>query len=256
MSIKIQEKTNYSFLFSSLGNGAANAAGNSFLADYASIKNGSYGKLMKAYYNETGNDSVNKLVHNKANSAVSKEEKAALTKVQSATDALKESADVLLESGSKSVFAQKDITTKDENGVESTVRGYDVEGIYKAVEAFVKDYNAVINAVNDSDSEAVNRRTESLVHTVMNNSKMLSSIGITLKDDSTLSIDKDTFGKSNMTTVKTLFNGNGSFGYRASAQASLIHFSAQREASKTNSYNSNGAYNNYFNAGDLFSTYL
>ena len=39
-------KQNYSFLFQSMsGNSNLN-----FLSDYMSIKNGSYGKLMKAYY--------------------------------------------------------------------------------------------------------------------------------------------------------------------------------------------------------------
>ena len=38
MSINIQAKTNVSYLFSSLGNGASGVAGSNFLADYASIK--------------------------------------------------------------------------------------------------------------------------------------------------------------------------------------------------------------------------
>ena len=50
MSINIQAKTNYSFLFSGLSSSASNALSGNWLADYASIKNGSYGKLMKAYY--------------------------------------------------------------------------------------------------------------------------------------------------------------------------------------------------------------
>ena len=50
MSINIQAKTNYSFLFSGLSSTASNAASSNWLADYASIKNGSYAKLMKAYY--------------------------------------------------------------------------------------------------------------------------------------------------------------------------------------------------------------
>ena len=47
MSINIQAKTNYSFLFSGLSSSASNALSGNWLADYASIKNGSYGKLMK-----------------------------------------------------------------------------------------------------------------------------------------------------------------------------------------------------------------
>ena len=57
MSINIQAKTNYSFLFSGLSSSASNAVSGNWLADYASIKNGSYGKLMKAYYAKDSGDS-------------------------------------------------------------------------------------------------------------------------------------------------------------------------------------------------------
>ena len=55
MGINIQMRNDYSYLFSSLNTSKTGSAGNlSFLSDYAAIKNGSYGKLMKAYYAETG----------------------------------------------------------------------------------------------------------------------------------------------------------------------------------------------------------
>ena len=209
MSINIQAKTNYSYLFSSLSTSSSSGSNLNFLSDYYSIKNGSYAKLMKAYYSESSNDSVNKLVNSK-NTTVSKTEKAALTKVQTATDALKESADKLLENGSKSVFAQKDITTKDENGVETTTKGYDVDAIYKAVNDFVTNYNSVIDAANDSENETIVNKTTSLANSTYANINLLNKIGITMNEDSTLSIDKDTFTNADMSTVKTLFNGNGS----------------------------------------------
>lgn len=50
MGISIQAKTDYSYLFSGLSTSSTGSAGNlNFLSDYAAIKNGSYGKLMKAY---------------------------------------------------------------------------------------------------------------------------------------------------------------------------------------------------------------
>lgn len=252
MSINIQAKTDYSYLFSNLGTGSSSGANLSFLADYASIKNGSYAKLLKAYYGETSNDAVDKLVSSKSSSTVSKTEKTALTKVQTATDALKESADALLENGSKSVFAQKDITTTDENGVETTTKGYDVDAIYKAVNNFVTNYNSVIDAANDSENETVINKATSLANATYANINLLNKIGITMNEDSTLSIDKDTFTKADMSTVKTLFNGNGSYGYRASAQASLINYAADREASRNNTYTVSGTLNNAYNSGTLF----
>ena len=64
MSINIQAKTNYSFLFSGLSSSASNALSGNWLADYASIKNGSYAKLMKAYYGKENNASNRSFRHN------------------------------------------------------------------------------------------------------------------------------------------------------------------------------------------------
>ena len=56
MSITIQARTDYSYLFSSLGTSSSSGTNLNFLSDYASIKNGSYAKLMKAYYNNVDNE--------------------------------------------------------------------------------------------------------------------------------------------------------------------------------------------------------
>lgn len=253
MSITIQAKTDYSFLFSSLGSGAAGVAGSTFLLDYASIKNGSYLKLMKAYYAEDANDTVKSLVNS---DATGKADSKTLARVQTTADALKESADALLEKSSDSVFTKKDITTVDENGVESTQKGYDTESIYKAVNSFVTNFNAVVDAVNDSGSESITKRAESMVNATISNLKLLNKIGITLNDDSTLSLDKDTFMEADMTTVKSLFGENGSYGYRVSAQSSLIGYAADREANRTNTYTFTGGYSSLYNAGSLFNGYF
>ena len=126
MAINIQAKTDYSYLFSSLNTSSKNnVGGNSFLIDYAMIKNGSYGKLMKAYYAESAGDEVKSVVNTSKvnnNSATSSDDTKTIAKVKSATDELKESADKLLEKGPKSVFAQDDM-----------------EKVYSAVNDFVKE---------------------------------------------------------------------------------------------------------------------
>ena len=249
MAINIQPRTDYSFMFASLGSGAAGTVGSNFLLDYANIKNGSYGKLLKAYYNQKGNDfSVKK----PAQSTVTEEQKTNLPKVQSATDALKESADKLLVSGSKSVFQKKDVTVKDAQGVETTKKEYDVDAIYKAVNDYVTNYNSVVKAANDSENDAVVKKTVSLANATFANIRMLNKVGIRMNEDSTLSIDKDAFKKADMDTVKNIFTGAGSYGYRASAQASLIDYTAEREASRNNLYTMKGTLNNAYNVGNLF----
>lgn len=260
--MSIQPKSDYSFLFSGLGSGASGVAGSNFLADYASIKNGSYGKLMKAYYG----GHADKVVKSAAKSSVDKvksstgaktsEETKAYAKVQSASDALKDSADALLASGPKSVFAQKDITTKDENGVETTEKGYDVEGIYKAVNSFVNSYNSLVKATDAADSDAISRRTGNMLNAAAGNLKSLLAAGISINNDGTLDLDKSTFMKAEMSTVKSLFQGSGSFGYRVSAQASLINYAAGREANNGNFYTTKGTYSTNFSSGNLFSSTL
>lgn len=260
MSINIQLKQDVSFLFSSLGSGAAGVAGSNFLSDYASIKNGSYLKLMKAYYSESSNDSVKSIANNRTNSSKSankltEKESKEYAKVQTASDALKESADALLATGSKSLFNQVDITTKNEDGTETTEKGYDVEGIYKAVNEFVKNYNSVINAVEATDSDTVLRRAATMVNETVSNMKSLLSMGITINADNTLSLDKDEFMKADMSKVKTLFNGSGSYAYSVSAQASMINFAADRELSK-GTYTLTGSYGSGYNSGNLFNGYF
>ena len=194
MGISIQAKTDYSYLFSGLNTSSTGSAGNlGFLSDYAAIKNGSYGKLMKAYYAEAGaGDSVKKLAN--ASNSVSKDDTETLTKVKSSTDDLKESADKLLAKGSKSGWAEDDM-----------------EKVYSAVDELVKDYNSVLDTMDKTNSTSILSRAKSMVNNTKVNEKLLAKVGITINDDNSLSIDKKTFLEADITTVKNLFSVNGSF---------------------------------------------
>lgn len=257
MSININARSDVSFLFSSLGSSASKVGTSNFLGDYASIKNGSYAKLMKAYFRKDGNDTVKSVVNDykKVDKVESKEAKA-LTKVQSTTDSLKESADALLEKGSKSVFQMKDITTTDENGVEDTRKGYDVNAIYKAVNSFVNDYNAVIDATDNVSDKTISNRVNYMTGATYSNRNMLGQLGVTIGKDGKLSLDKDTFMKADMGKAKNLFQGSGSYGYQVSSQASMINYSADRAALKADTYTTRGTYNNKYNSGKIFNSYF
>jgi hypothetical protein len=265
MSINIQAKNDYSYLFSSLSTSSSSSSSglSSFLSDYASIKNGSYGKLMKAYYTENASDEVKSVASGSTSStstasstsSLSKAETKAYTEVQSTTDDLKESADTLLATGTKSLFNKKDITTTDENGVESTEKGYDTSAIYSAVSSFVKDYNSVINASASVDNTSISNRVTNMENTTSINSKSLKELGITINDDKTLSIDKDTFMAADMDKAKSLFNGAGSYAYSVSASASMINYNADYALTKADTYTTSGSYSSAFSAGNLYSIY-
>ena len=235
MGINIQMRNDYSYLFSSLNTSSTGSAGNlNFLSDYAAIKNGSYGKLMKAYYAESGaSDSVKKLA--KPNNSVSKDDTETLTKVKAATDDLKESADKLLTKGSKSVWAEDDM-----------------ENVYSAVNELVKDYNSVLDTMDKTNSTSILSRAKSMVNNTVVNEKLLGKVGITINEDNSLSIDKKAFLEADKTTVKSLFSGNGSFAYRLSASASMMNYAAEKEADKAATYTGTGAYGNTFSSGNVF----
>jgi len=239
MAMNIHARQDVSYLFSSLGTNTANAASSNFLLQYASIKNGSYGKLLKAYYNETGRDSVNSTQKDTQKDTqkevVSSKEKEALTKVQSTTDKLKESADALLNSGKESVFDKKE-----------------TDAVYNAVNQFVKDYNSVVSAAKEVGNDSVAKKATSMIDATQSNAKLLNQIGITINEDKTLSINKEAFQKADVTKVKNLFNSTGSYGYGMSAKASLINYAADRAASKANTYTVSGTYNNTYNTGSIF----
>ncbi len=235
MSINIQAKADYSYLFSSMSTSKnSGAAGSSFLIDYAMIKNGSYGKLMKAYYAETGSSAQVKQMASKTN-ATSQDDTETIAKVKSATDSLKESADKLLAKDSKSVFAQEDM-----------------EKVYTAVDEFVKDYNSVLDTMDSVNSTSILGKARSMVQNTAINEKMLGKVGITINEDNSLSVDKDTFMKADTTTVKNLFNGTGSFAYRVSASSSMMNYTAEKEAEKAATYTFSGTYGNTYSSGSIF----
>ena len=235
MSIRITGRTDYSALFSSLNGGKSTGIGGGSysLADYASIKNGSYGKLMKAYYGK------NKTALSDAASATKK------TNSKTAT-------------GKDSVFKEKDITTKDENGVEKTTKGYDTDAIYKAVSAFADDYNSVLSAAAKSKNSSVVSTASNMVQQTVANEKMLSRIGITIGEDNKLSVDEKKLKAADMTTVKSMMNGNGSFAYGVQTKASFISMYAKNDQNKASGvYGSSATYTaSLFSNGDIWNSFI
>ena len=237
MSIHGLAKNDYSFLFSSLGSSGSSSPNLNFISEYASIKNGSYGKLMKAYYaKDETSKSTSKTTTQKQNT-IAATTTANLSAVQTTSDKLKDSADALLVKGEKSLF-------KDES-VSDTV--------YNAVSKFVSDYNSVIKASKEASNTNVGDRTTTMVQTTKANQSLLSKIGITVNQDNTLALDKTSFMASDFSTVKGLFNTTGGFAYRTSAQASLINYAADNAVSKASSiYTTNGTFNKNYSTGSLF----
>ena len=224
---KYNANVDYSFLFG--GTQAPSTSGSFSLSDYATIKNGSYGKLLKAYYAKQDAE--------KAASGGETVQKA--TMMKTGADALKKSADGL---NNDELWEKKKINKKDEKtGEEIEVEDYDWDAITKAMKSFVEDYNDVIKQAGDSNSKDALRNAVWLTGITESNENMLSKIGITVGKGNELKLDEDALKKADISTLKTLFTGHNSFADKVSMKANSISNAAARY---TGTYKSNGTYNN------------
>lgn len=241
------DSNSISTLFSSLNRSSSSGAsfGNAMIGSidyttYSSIRTGSYRKLLKSYYEtDEGKASKSQWVDNKSTSTA-KDSAKTLASIQDSATGLTDSAADLYKSSSK-------VFTKDASG------NYDTDAILKSVKEFVSDYNSLLSSADDSNTDRITRATDSMVNNTKLNSTLLSKVGISINSkDNTLSVDEDTFKKANMDTVKSLFNGNGSFAYNTALKASMIGSYAKMEASKSNTYNNYGSYTYNYQTGQLY----
>lgn len=224
---KYNTNVDYSYLFG--GTQTASTSGTFSLSDYAAIKNGSYGKLLKAYYAQQDAE--------KAASNGDSTQK--LTLMKSSAASLKKSADAL---NNDALWEKKKITKKDETtGEEKEVEDYDWDAITKAVKAFVEDYNDVIEQAGDSNSKDVLRNAVWMTGITKSNENLLSKIGITVGTGNKLELDEDALKEADISTLKTLFTGHNSFVDKVSMKANSISNAAARS---NGTYKSNGTYSN------------
>lgn len=252
-TISAYDSASIGVLFSSIssnssntGTGATDLLGINY-SDYASIRSGSYFKLLSAYYNDGKKISG---VTDSISTSTAKDDTKTLALIESAADSMKDSAAALQTSGSKSVF--KEVTTTGEDGKKTT--GYDTEGIYKAVSSFVKDYNSLLDTAVESDTTSILRTAKNMVNYSKVNQNLLRSVGITIGSDNKLEIDEKTFKEADMSKVKSIFQDRGSYGYQIMTQASMMESYAKSEAAKANTYGSNGGYTYNYTTGELYST--
>lgn len=201
----------YSTLLGGVSGGDDAGGMSSLLGDYAAIKNGSYGKMLKKYYS--------KLEKQEAEESGKTDQKTA-GKVKDASSA----------SAAKALY-QSASTLENLNFDDRSEKN--IDKITDAVSAFVKDYNSLMKSADKSKNTTVQKQAESLYNAYYTNYKLFSKVGITLNSDRTLSFDQDTMktalndtehGKG--ATVKTLFGGIGSFADKAMNKASQIYRTA------------------------------
>lgn len=215
---------NISTLFSSLNNN--NTFGSFNLGDYASIKNGSYKKLVKSYYAEQKKaDADNKPVTDKTTKKKQAVDSTGMSLMKKDADSLKASVEAL----------SKDDLWKQTNGE------YNKDKIQEAVKSFVKDYNDTLTQASKVSSKEVSQDVKYMNSMTTTMTKSLNKIGITVGNDGKLSLNEDNLKKADVKNVKALFTGNVSYGSQIADHAGDISKDAVMNSSM---YGSNGMLSN------------
>ena len=249
--ISMYDSSSVSTLFSSLGSSKSTGSGlfGINLSEYASIRSGSYGKLMRSYFSmdstkgtSKSDDSTKNTIEDLATTtSTSKDSTKTLAAIESDAKELTDSAKAMYTRSNNKVF------TKDSGG------SYDTDKIYKAVKRFADDYNSMLDTAGKSSTNRISRSVSSMKNETSYNEKPLKEIGITV-DEKTgrLSVDETTFKSADTEKIKNLFNGTGSYAYSVATKAAMTESYAKSEAAKSNTYTKNGTYNYNYNSGNIF----
>ncbi|MCM1257113.1 MAG: hypothetical protein NC307_04595 [Roseburia sp.] len=211
------------FGYDSYGSNSSSSSNGLFgvnLVDYASIRNGSYRKLVAAHY---ANEKAEEEGSTSSSNGV-KDSKQTLTSIGDAASELKDAASKV-----RSLFK----TTNTGKGYSQV--DYDTDEMYSAVKDFIKSYNSLIDSAEKSETSSISKTAKNMTTYTAANKKALEAVGITVGSDSKLSIDEDKFKEASKSRVQSLFQSTGGFAYQISSKASRISITTTDLAKKVDS---------------------
>lgn len=208
--------TDYTSLFNSLPKTSESSGGGltNLATEFNSIRSGSYGKLLSAYYK-------------KMNSG------------DSATEAIqKENENRKLVGGNASSLKSAAKTLSKMNFAEASE-----EDSLKAIKDFVSSYNSVIDTADDVNSKGILRNAVWMTNITQKSAGLLNELGISIGKDNKLTLDETKWASANTSTKTALFNGRQGFAEKMIYKASQMTNSSAEKASFTASaYKDNGDY--------------
>lgn len=246
ININVGGNQDYSYLFQSLSSSSGGMGNLNFLSDYASIKNGSYGKLMKTYYGTgldagkttsskkySSSDVVDKILEEKKNPKVSKEAQEANANLTTGLSSLKTSVSALQNSKTY---------TDTENGQSAA------DKVVSAMKSYVSDYNNVVKAAKGSTLAGKTAYVENMMNSTAANADKLSEVGVTINSDGTLELNAAKLKEAGISSkVQELFSPDNIMSY-GSTIASRVKFaggstssSAATGSTETSNTTSSGA---------------
>ncbi len=197
------------------------------VSDYAMIKNGSYTKLLKAYY-----------AQEKAQKASGNgDSQPKLTLMAGSAGAMAKSASALNQT---SLWEKKTITEKDDVAGEEVQKiDYDWNAITKAVKNFIENYNSTVDGAGESNTKDVLRHGAWMTKTTSINEGMLGKVGISIGKGNKLELDEEKLKSANIADLRTLFVGRNSYADQMASKGNSIANAAARAGG---AYTNKGSY--------------
>lgn len=194
-----------------------------FLSDYASIKNGSYARLMKSYYG-TGqtlgsvpssskkstktSNVLDKILEERKNPKVSKNVQEANENLTKGISNLKSSVSALQSDGTY---------TNTENGQSAA------DKVVSAMKTFVSDYNNVVNSAKGSTLANKTAYVANMMGSTAANADKLEEIGIRVNARGNLELNEAKLKAADLSKVQELFSPDDMMSY-GSMIASRVQF--------------------------------
>ncbi|MCR4596179.1 MAG: hypothetical protein K5673_05310 [Lachnospiraceae bacterium] len=209
------------------------------LAQLNSVRRGSYGKLLKAYYAKDNTASVSKKTAGKT-AAKSTRYDYPLYSANAGLDEIRTQTDKLAKSAAK-------LTDSSRNGLFADRADYDPEVAYKAVNEFISDYNSTLDSVNKTTNTTVTNAANNMTRMADIMSNSLSRVGVTVGRNGRLSIDEEVFKNTDMDKVRSVLGSGGSFARSVGSYSARLGSAAKQQslqaANNTGIYGRYGTYN-------------
>ncbi|MDE7015924.1 MAG: hypothetical protein K2P19_14820, partial [Kineothrix sp.] len=127
---------------------------------------------------------------------------------------------------------------KDKDGNETNQ--YNIDKIFATVKSFVNNYNKMFDTAESSSNSGVVANLAYMREKTARNEDALKQLGISVDQKGRMTIDEDTFKKSDMSEVQEFFKDYGS---SIGTNASLVEYYMKTQANAASGYTLTGEYN-------------
>ncbi|MBO5376963.1 MAG: hypothetical protein J6A41_01090 [Ruminiclostridium sp.] len=129
----------------------------------------------------------------------------------------------------------------------------DYDAAYTAAENFVKSYNDFVSGIGSSGDSTVSNKNSFVANMTNAYTNRLDKVGISVKSDGTLAIDKEAFNSATATQLDRVFGKEDSFASFMGEQSKQLEAYAESDRyNKLNAYNQTGNITNIVNASGAY----